>query len=70
MICPKCRLNDERVINSDESDDGKEVVRRRRCLGCNFRWNTREVYAHLLIARVPLTKRRVAAQTRATTSRG
>ena len=62
MRCPKCKLNRERVINSDEPEDGREIVRRRRCLACDHRWNTREVYANLLVSSpTPITKRRVGA---------
>lgn len=72
MICPQCKADRVSVINSDETEDGKEVIRRRRCLVCGHRWPTRELHAQRLQSPIPPTKRRVSSVvkklTRATTS--
>ncbi|HRJ49245.1 MAG: transcriptional regulator NrdR [Phycisphaeraceae bacterium] len=42
MICPYCNANNDKVIDSRESDAAKVVRRRRECLGCGKRFTTYE----------------------------
>lgn len=42
MICPKCKKNDTRVLDSRETDGHKAVRRRRECEDCNHRFTTFE----------------------------
>ncbi len=42
MICPKCKHEDTRVLDSRETHEQKEIRRRRKCADCNFRFTTFE----------------------------
>ncbi|MBU1151447.1 transcriptional regulator NrdR [Patescibacteria group bacterium] len=42
MICPKCKKNDTRVLDSRETDGHKAVRRRRECESCANRFTTFE----------------------------
>ncbi|KKP37501.1 transcriptional regulator NrdR [Candidatus Peregrinibacteria bacterium RIFOXYC2_FULL_33_13] len=42
MRCPKCRYFDTKVIDSRETNENREIRRRRECLKCNFRFTTFE----------------------------
>jgi transcriptional repressor NrdR len=42
MICPKCKKNDTRVLDSRETDGHKAVRRRRECEDCQQRFTTFE----------------------------
>lgn len=42
MICPFCRVDNDRVIDSRTSQDGLAIRRRRECLGCKRRFTTYE----------------------------
>ena len=42
MICPFCRHDDSRVIDSRPVEDGTQIRRRRECLRCTFRFTTYE----------------------------
>ncbi len=42
MICPFCNSNDDKVIDSRESDGGKIIRRRRECVSCERRFTTYE----------------------------
>lgn len=42
MICPKCKNNDTRVLDSRETDGHKAVRRRRECAKCDNRFTTFE----------------------------
>lgn len=42
MKCPRCGANDDRVVDSRESNDGRVVRRRRECVGCGLRFTTYE----------------------------
>ena len=59
MICPKCSSGNDHVINSDESTDGREQIRRRQCGHCQHRWFTRELHESRLQSPRPSTRRRV-----------
>lgn len=42
MQCPFCAANDDRVIDSRASDDGRAIRRRRECSNCERRFTTYE----------------------------
>ena len=42
MLCPFCRSDNDRVIDSRAGDDGASIRRRRECLGCRKRFTTYE----------------------------
>ncbi len=42
MRCPKCGVQDDRVVDSRESKDGVLIRRRRECLRCQTRFTTYE----------------------------
>ncbi|MFG0252581.1 MAG: transcriptional regulator NrdR [Phycisphaerales bacterium JB038] len=42
MLCPFCKLNDNKVIDSRLTDNGQAVRRRRQCLECGKRFTTYE----------------------------
>jgi transcriptional repressor NrdR len=42
MRCPKCGLDNDRVVDSRSVNDGAGVRRRRECLNCNHRFSTFE----------------------------
>lgn len=42
MRCPQCNVNDDRVADSREIDDGRAVRRQRRCRVCQHVWDTVE----------------------------
>ncbi len=43
MRCPKCSCTDDKVIETRISKEGDGIRRRRECLGCSFRFTTREI---------------------------
>jgi transcriptional repressor NrdR len=42
MICPKCKYEDTRVLDSRVTNEKREIRRRRACNKCNFRFTTFE----------------------------
>ena len=42
MLCPFCRTDNDRVIDSRSGDDGASIRRRRECLACRRRFTTYE----------------------------
>ena len=46
MLCPKCRLVDDKVIDSRASREGATIRRRRECLNCGHRFTTYEEIEH------------------------
>lgn len=42
MFCPFCGSIDDRVIDSRQSRDGREIRRRRECVACSRRFTTYE----------------------------
>lgn len=42
MLCPKCKHDDTRVLDSRDSREGKEIRRRRKCAKCGYRFTTFE----------------------------
>lgn len=43
MICPHCKSDDDKVIDTRKSEDGYSVRRRRECLVCEGRFSTNEI---------------------------
>ena len=42
MRCPSCHVDDTRVIDSREADEGSSIRRRRLCGACRYRFTTYE----------------------------
>ena len=42
MKCPKCGVDDDRVLDSRSARDGAAIRRRRECLKCGYRFTTHE----------------------------
>lgn len=42
MKCPKCRVDESKVIESREVNSGESIRRRRECLSCSKRYTTYE----------------------------
>lgn len=42
MRCPKCLVDDTKVIDSRDCDDGAAIRRRRSCVACAYRFTTYE----------------------------
>jgi transcriptional repressor NrdR len=42
MRCPRCKQDNDRVVDSRASADGRSIRRRRECLGCFLRYTTYE----------------------------
>ena len=42
MRCPRCKQDDDRVVDSRTSSDGTVIRRRRECLRCYLRYTTYE----------------------------
>jgi len=42
MICPKCGADNDKVIDTRPSDEGRAIRRRRVCLDCEYRYSTIE----------------------------
>ena len=42
MKCPKCGVDDDRVLDSRSARDGAAIRRRRECAGCGHRFTTHE----------------------------
>lgn len=43
MRCPQCGANEDRVVDSRDSRDGRAIRRRRECLKCQKRFTTYEM---------------------------
>ena len=56
MICPFCRFDDSRVIDSRPTDEGNQIRRRRECTSCGRRFNTAETSILLVIKRSGATE--------------
>ncbi len=42
MVCPKCKQDDTRVLDSRETHEKREIRRRRECIKCTYRFTTFE----------------------------
>ncbi len=49
MKCPRCQMDNDRVIDTRSSEDGSAVRRRRECLGCKHRFTTFERIERLTV---------------------
>jgi len=56
MICPFCRHDDSRVVDSRPVEDGTQIRRRRECPKCNQRFSTQEVALLNIIKRSGATE--------------
>jgi transcriptional repressor NrdR len=45
MLCPKCQFLNTKVVDSRETNECKEIRRRRECEKCGYRFTTFEKYA-------------------------
>jgi len=67
VICPYCGHNDDKVIDSRESEGGRVIRRRRECLRCKKRFTTYEKFeqtARLMVikrdgTRVPFSRENI-----------
>lgn len=56
MICPFCRYEDSRVIDSRPAEEGTLIRRRRECVSCARRFTTSETSILLIIKRSGATE--------------
>ena len=56
MICPFCRYEDSRVIDSRPADEGTLIRRRRECASCGRRFTTSETSVLLIVKRSGATE--------------
>ena len=56
MICPFCRHEDSKVVDSRTADDGSSIRRRRECLSCKRRFTTMETTSLSVIKRSGVTE--------------
>jgi len=54
MRCPKCKFDDDKVIETRVSREGETIRRRRQCQNCNFRFTT---YETVIPADITVVKR-------------
>jgi len=60
MICPSCKDNNNKVIDSRLTESGSAIRRRRVCLSCNRRFTTKErVEEELRLTVIKATGQRV-----------
>jgi transcriptional repressor NrdR len=48
--CPRCDVDDDKVVDSRAADDGSAIRRRRQCLACGHRFTTYERIEEVPIA--------------------
>ena len=54
MICPKCKLEDSKVVDSRPLNSDSSIRRRRECLSCKFRFTT---YEYIQISPIMIIKK-------------
>ncbi len=60
MLCPECKLNNNKVIDSRLTEGGLAIRRRRQCLECKRRFTTKErLEEELRLTVVKASKQRV-----------
>ena len=68
MICPFCRHDDSRVVDSRPAEDGTQIRRRRECPECGSRFSTQETALLNIIKRSgatePFSREKVVAGVR------
>jgi transcriptional repressor NrdR len=58
MKCPHCGHEEDKVVDSRPSQDGRAIRRRRECLSCNERFTTYEYVEHSTITVLKTDNRR------------
>jgi transcriptional repressor NrdR len=58
MRCPFCAHEEDKVVDSRSSKDGKAIRRRRECLGCNERFTTYEYVENVSLTIIKNDQRR------------
>lgn len=58
MKCPFCGHNDDKVLDSRSSREGRGIRRRRECLGCNQRFTTYEEVEEMRLMVIKKDRRR------------
>ena len=56
MICPFCRHDDSRVVDSRPAEEGTLIRRRRECTSCSRRFTTSETSVLLIVKRSGATE--------------
>ena len=56
MICPFCRHDDSRVVDSRPAEEGTLIRRRRECTSCQRRFTTSETSVLLIVKRSGATE--------------
>lgn len=68
MICPFCRHDDSRVVDSRPAEDGTQIRRRRECPECGARFSTQETALLNIVKRSgatePFSREKVVAGVR------
>ena len=54
MICPKCKFQDSKVVDSRPLNSDASIRRRRECLSCKFRFTT---YEYIQISPIMVIKK-------------
>ena len=54
MLCPKCKFEDSKVVDSRPLNSDSSIRRRRECLSCKFRFTT---YEYILASPVMVIKK-------------
>jgi transcriptional regulator NrdR family protein len=62
MNCPKCQHADSKTTDSRDTNAGAMRRRRHRCLGCDYRWSTKELPVELVDAMVDLIATHLAIE--------
>ncbi len=58
MRCPQCNSNEDKVVDSRDSRDGRAIRRRRECLKCQKRFTTYEMVEEISLMVVKKDGRR------------
>ncbi len=58
MRCPNCGHEEDKVVDSRKSNDGRAVRRRRECLNCHQRFTTYEYVEHSQVTVLKTDNRR------------
>ncbi len=68
VLCPFCRSEDSKVVDSRTADDGSSIRRRRECRECGRRFTTTETTTLLVVKRSgvaePFSRQKVMAGVR------
>ncbi|MBI4577332.1 MAG: transcriptional repressor NrdR [Planctomycetes bacterium] len=50
MLCPFCRKDDDKVVDSRSANNGMRIRRRRQCLKCSQRYTTYETWEEIHVS--------------------